>query len=48
MKKIIYPKKPKYCFPVYLFKTKNGEMQSTRDYGLGYLDAIKEIKRLNK
>lgn len=35
-------------FPAYLFMLKNGgRMKTNIDYGRGYLDALRDVKRLN-
>ena len=35
-------------FPIYRFVIKNGWRETNIDYGRGYLDAIRDIERLNK
>lgn len=35
-------------FPVYRFSMPNGYMQTSVEYGRGYLKALSDIKKLNK
>jgi len=35
-------------FPLYRFTIKNGFKQKSIDFGKGYLQALQDIKRLNK
>lgn len=35
-------------FPIYIFSIPSGWRETTIDYGRGYLDAMRDIKRLNE
>lgn len=35
-------------YPVYRFYFKNGFREKSVDYGRGYLDALRDVKKLNK